>query len=126
MAIAVLALTIVAFSIRVGGLWGWDGTLTVDEARLALAARGVLATGLPQMPSGWMYTRGLLASNAHGASKGRRLETIPGSPPILDAAPKACGFAVRCAVAEQRCSLQPPPVVAFADGRMARCIRAPG
>ncbi|MFO1115739.1 MAG: ABC transporter ATP-binding protein [Beijerinckiaceae bacterium] len=72
------------------------------------------------------YTRGLLASNAHGASKGRRLETIPGSPPILDAAPKACGFAVRCAVAEQRCSLQPPPVVAFADGRMARCIRAPG
>ncbi|MFN8636389.1 MAG: glycosyltransferase family 39 protein [Chloroflexota bacterium] len=62
MAIAVLALTIVAFSIRVGGLWGWDGTLTVDEARLALAARGVLATGLPQMPSGWMYTRGLLAT----------------------------------------------------------------
>jgi 4-amino-4-deoxy-L-arabinose transferase-like glycosyltransferase len=55
-------LTALAFWVRVDGLQGWDGTLTVDEARLALAARGVLETGLPRLPSGWVYTRGLLAT----------------------------------------------------------------
>jgi 4-amino-4-deoxy-L-arabinose transferase-like glycosyltransferase len=58
----VVAVTAVAFWIRIQGLQGWDGTLTVDEARLALAARGVLATGLPRLPSGWIYTRGLLVT----------------------------------------------------------------
>lgn len=61
-AAAVIALTIAGLWIRVDGLSGWTGTLTVDEARLALASRGVLETGLPRMPSGWMYTRGLLAT----------------------------------------------------------------
>ena len=28
------------------------------------------------------YTQGLLASTAHGAAKGQRLDTIPGSPPM--------------------------------------------
>lgn len=57
-----MALTAAAFWIRVDGLQGWDGTLTVDESRLALAARGVLESGLPRLPSGWIYTRGLLAT----------------------------------------------------------------
>ena len=70
------------------------------------------------------YTRGLLASNAHGALKGERLETIPGAPPILDAAPVACAFAPRCPIAEPRCSQAPPPVVATGDEKMARCIFA--
>jgi hypothetical protein len=48
--------------VRVSGLQGWDGTLTVDESRLAMAARGVLESGLPRLPSGWVYTRGLLAT----------------------------------------------------------------
>ena len=61
-ALLVLVLTGAALWIRLDGLQGWDGTLTVDEARLALAARGVVQTGLPRMPSGWMYTRGLLAT----------------------------------------------------------------
>lgn len=58
----VLALTGIALWIRLHGLQGWDGTLTVDEARLAMAARGVVETGLPSLPSGWVYTRGLLAT----------------------------------------------------------------
>src|SRR5215213_11872621 len=58
----VLALTGIALWIRLYGLQGWDGTLTVDEARLAMAARGVVETGLPRLPSGWIYTRGLLAT----------------------------------------------------------------
>jgi len=59
---AIVALTATALWIRLDGLSGWDGTLTVDEARLSLAARGVLQTGLPRLPSGWVYTRGLLAT----------------------------------------------------------------
>jgi hypothetical protein len=62
MAILVTLLTGVALWIRVDGLPGWDGTLNVDEARLAMAARGVLESGLPRLPSGWVYTRGLLAT----------------------------------------------------------------
>src|SRR4051812_9117684 len=58
----VVVLTGIALWIRLYGLQGWDGTLTVDEARLALAARGVIETGLPALPSGWLYTRGLLAT----------------------------------------------------------------
>jgi hypothetical protein len=58
----VLALTGSALWLRLYGLQGWDGTLTVDEARLAMAARGVVETGLPRLPSGWIYTRGLLAT----------------------------------------------------------------
>jgi 4-amino-4-deoxy-L-arabinose transferase-like glycosyltransferase len=60
--IAVAVLTVVGFWIRVNGLSGWDGTLTVDESRLAMAARGVLDSGLPRLPSGWVYTRGLLVT----------------------------------------------------------------
>jgi predicted membrane-bound mannosyltransferase len=58
----VLVLTVLGLWIRLYGLQGWDGTLTVDEARLAMAARGVVETGLPKLPSGWVYTRGLLAT----------------------------------------------------------------
>jgi hypothetical protein len=61
-AVLVLALTGLGLWIRLYGLQGWDGTLTVDEARLAMAARGVVETGLPKLPSGWVYTRGLLAT----------------------------------------------------------------
>jgi 4-amino-4-deoxy-L-arabinose transferase-like glycosyltransferase len=61
-AVLVLALTGTGLWIRLYGLQGWDGTLTVDEARLAMAARGVVETGLPKLPSGWVYTRGLLAT----------------------------------------------------------------
>jgi peptide/nickel transport system ATP-binding protein len=82
------------------------------------AVRDILRT--PAHP----YTRGLLASNAHGTAKGQRLTTIPGAPPVLDAAPTTCAFAQRCVVAEQRCALQPAPVVQSAGGRMARCVKA--
>jgi hypothetical protein len=61
-AILVAILTAGAVWLRIDGLQGWDGTLTVDESRLAMAARGILETGLPRLPSGWIYTRGLLAT----------------------------------------------------------------
>src|SRR5438045_1061147 len=57
------------------------------------------------------YARGLLASTTHGAKRGQRLETIPGTPPSLDKAPVSCSFAPRCSVAQPRCAEQMPPNV---------------
>jgi len=72
------------------------------------------------------YARGLLASTIHGASRGERLRTIPGTPPSLDHAPRACSFAPRCSLAEARCSEALPPNVNLGSGRLARCILAEG
>jgi peptide/nickel transport system ATP-binding protein len=70
------------------------------------------------------YARGLLASTIHGAKRGERLETIPGTPPSLDHAPRSCSFAPRCTLAEPRCSEALPPAVAIGPGRIARCVLA--
>ncbi|MGH7428890.1 MAG: ArnT family glycosyltransferase [Candidatus Methylomirabilaceae bacterium] len=55
-------LTAAALVGRLQGLRGPDGDLGTDEARLALAAQGVLATGLPKVPSGRIYTRAMINS----------------------------------------------------------------
>ena len=68
------------------------------------------------------YARGLLASTIHGARRGARLVTIPGTPPSLDQAPHNCSFAPRCAFAESRCSEALPPTVRIGPDRMARCV----
>src|ERR1700760_515337 len=70
------------------------------------------------------YARGLLASTIHGAKRGQRLETIPGTPPSLDQAPHNCSFAPRCALAQARCTEALPPNVEIGPGRLARCILA--
>jgi len=70
------------------------------------------------------YAKGLLASTVHGASRGQRLETIPGTPPSLDKAPASCSFAPRCGFAEARCVAQRPPNVQVGPDRVARCILA--
>ena len=70
------------------------------------------------------YAKGLLASTVHGAKRGQRLETIPGTPPSLDKAPSACSFAPRCGFAEARCVDRLPPNVQIGPDRVARCILA--
>ena len=70
------------------------------------------------------FARGLLASTVHGAKRGQRLETIPGTPPSLDKAPVNCSFAPRCSFAEARCLEQLPPNVPIGPDRIARCILA--
>jgi oligopeptide/dipeptide ABC transporter ATP-binding protein len=72
------------------------------------------------------YAKGLLASTIHGAKRGARLETIPGTPPSLGEKPHNCSFAPRCKQAEPRCLEQLPPNVEVAPGRAARCVRAGG
>ncbi|SDJ01369.1 MULTISPECIES: ABC transporter ATP-binding protein [Bradyrhizobium] len=70
------------------------------------------------------YPKGLLASTVHGAKRGQRLETIPGTPPSLDKTPASCSFAPRCSLAQPRCSEQLPPNVAISSGHTARCVLA--
>ena len=70
------------------------------------------------------YPRGLLASTVHGAKRGARLETIPGTPPSLDVAPTNCSFSPRCAFAQPRCRDALPPRIDLGPGRFARCILA--
>jgi peptide/nickel transport system ATP-binding protein len=70
------------------------------------------------------YARGLLASTVHGAKRGQRLETIPGTPPSLAHAPTSCSFAPRCTLAEARCTERLPPNVQLGADRIARCILA--
>ena len=70
------------------------------------------------------YTIALLRSRAHGAmAKGARLDTIAGAPPDLSALPPGCAFAARCALATDACRAAQPPVVEFAPGHRARCLR---
>ncbi len=70
------------------------------------------------------YARGLLASTVHGAKRGARLETIPGTPPSLDKAPVNCSFAPRCGFAQSRCVEALPPNVQIGTDRIARCVLA--
>jgi peptide/nickel transport system ATP-binding protein len=65
-----------------------------------------------------------LASTVHGAKRGQRLETIPGTPPSLDKAPVNCAFAPRCGFAQPICTEQLPPDVKLGPDRSARCILA--
>ena len=70
------------------------------------------------------YARGLLAATVHGAKRGERLETIPGTPPSLDKPPAACSFAPRCGLAEPGCAERRPPNVQVGPDRIARCVLA--
>jgi len=70
------------------------------------------------------YSRGLLASTIHGAKRGQRLETIPGTPPSLDKPPHSCSFAPRCPLVQPRCTEALPPNVQVGADRQARCVQA--
>src|SRR5258705_4048021 len=70
------------------------------------------------------YAKALLASTVHGAKRGQRLETIPGTPPPLDGAPTSPACAPRGASGEPRCSERLPPNVQVSPDRTARCVLA--
>jgi peptide/nickel transport system ATP-binding protein len=73
----------------------------------------------PQHP----YTQGLLSSTVHGGMRGKKLETIQGTPPNLAHLPPGCAFAPRCRYAADVCSSD-IPVVTSETGSMVRCVRA--
>jgi peptide/nickel transport system ATP-binding protein len=76
------------------------------------------------------YTRGLFAARpqlgqraAAGNGRRPRLTTIPGRVPELIDLPAGCGFAERCALAQDACRAGPPPEVVIGPGHGARCLR---
>jgi peptide/nickel transport system ATP-binding protein len=70
------------------------------------------------------YTQGLLASTIHSASRGHRLEAIPGSPLNLSAPPEACTFAPRCSFVDSPCRNAVPKLETIAPKHAVRCVRA--
>lgn len=70
------------------------------------------------------YTQGLLASTIHAASRGTRLEAIPGTPPNMTAPPAKCSFAPRCRFAVDACHGAVPEIVYPTPDRSVRCIRS--
>jgi peptide/nickel transport system ATP-binding protein len=71
------------------------------------------------------YTRALLEARPQpGAPRGRRLRTIPGSPPVHHEIGMGCPFAGRCELTIGICRTTPPPEVRFGADRLSRCHRA--
>lgn len=70
------------------------------------------------------YTNGLLACIPHLAvERGRHLPVIPGTVPSLSRIPSGCHFCTRCAMANDRCRKEPPPLCQESPGHMVKCWR---
>jgi peptide/nickel transport system ATP-binding protein len=69
------------------------------------------------------YTVGLVRSIPRGGVRKDhgRLDTIPGFLPLLGSEPAGCVFADRCALAEQVCREEEPPLHKLDGNRLARC-----
>ena len=67
---ALIGLILAACWVRAAWSPAVQGTMGRDEARLALAARGILEYGVPRLPDGFLYTRGLLPAYVEAASIG--------------------------------------------------------
>ena len=72
----------------------------------------------PQHP----YTQELLKAFPDLSQPEKRLASIPGYPPKLDALPTGCRFAPRCPRAFERCTTELPALLELADGyHIASC-----
>ncbi|MFF6784428.1 oligopeptide/dipeptide ABC transporter ATP-binding protein [Streptomyces sp. NPDC012510] len=108
-----------------------DHVLVMYAGRQVERGTAKAVLGRPRAP----YTAGLLASlppdaadasaplSPGPATRRRRLPSIPGSPPTLDALPAGCAFAPRCPLAEDRCRQEAPQSWAAADGHEVSCHR---
>ncbi len=67
------------------------------------------------------YTQELLKAFPDLSKPGRRLVSIPGYPPKLDALPAGCRFAPRCPLAFERCTTEMPKLSLVSDGHIASC-----
>ncbi|GGH23587.1 ABC transporter ATP-binding protein [Alsobacter metallidurans] len=67
------------------------------------------------------YTDALLRSMPHGGAARAPLRPIPGQPPRLDRAIAGCPFAPRCALVEDRCTVEAPPFAVVAPDQRAAC-----
>ncbi|WP_157248531.1 dipeptide/oligopeptide/nickel ABC transporter permease/ATP-binding protein [Nonomuraea typhae] len=68
------------------------------------------------------YTRSLLAAVPDlKTDRNLPLATIPGRPPDPSEFPAGCAFAPRCALAEDRCSTEAPPLTSLAPTHRVAC-----
>lgn len=66
--LVVVALMVWGAALRLDRLRGPEGRMGEDEARLMIAAAGVMKHGVPRMPSGSLYLRGVVNSYLSAAS----------------------------------------------------------
>jgi len=71
----------------------------------------------PQHP----YTQQLIAAFPDLTKPKKKLSSIAGYPPRLDALPSGCRFAPRCSAAIPRCHTEPPLLHSVADEHFASC-----
>jgi len=67
------------------------------------------------------YTQELLKAFPDLSKPEKRLTSIPGYPPKLDALPAGCRFAPRCPVAFDRCATETPKLHELGNGHIASC-----
>lgn len=70
------------------------------------------------------YTLGLLRSLPTVGREDAHLTPIEGYPPDFAHLPTGCSFHVRCPFVQDRCRVEPPPVVELGEGRRSECHRA--
>ena len=68
------------------------------------------------------YTQELLKAFPDLSKPEKRLVSIPGYPPKLDALPAGCRFAPRCPLAFERCTIELPKLYEPEDGHLASCF----
>ncbi|WP_377193878.1 ABC transporter ATP-binding protein [Ruegeria meonggei] len=78
--------------------------------------RGVLKH--PRHP----YTVGLMRSVPENLPPRTSLYSVPGVPPSLDALPRGCAFAPRCAACVASCEQDRPPLSLITEGRQVACF----
>ncbi|AZS38640.1 Oligopeptide transport ATP-binding protein OppD [Microbacterium lemovicicum] len=96
-----------------------DRTLVMYAGQLVEEAGVDALLGAPRHP----YTRGLLASDPHGARRGDILPTIGGVVPPPGSWPDGCRFAARCPLSTPECSSGPIALREAGAERVSRCIR---
>ncbi len=69
------------------------------------------------------YTRALLAALPSQATRGQRLQAIPGSVPSPLNWPRGCRFHDRCALTLERCAGEMPPLREVGSNHVSRCWR---
>jgi peptide/nickel transport system permease protein len=67
------------------------------------------------------YTQELLKAFPDLTKPKKKLASIPGYPPRLDALPPGCRFAPRCLLAFDRCMVEQPPLHQLGDIHVASC-----
>lgn len=67
------------------------------------------------------YSRALLAALPSAATRGKRLEAIPGQVPPAGCFPPGCRFHDRCSVAKPECRENPPVLRPIVNNRKVRC-----